>query len=375
MAKFLPAGDIECVGEWDDALKLQSGDQTYPERPVLGLFTTGTSAGETKLVLYSKANIRASLAGVLKFYDLRQISAIFSYPQPFHTFGLLLGYVLSLEKGWPLFFGDGSYSLSHHARWFEVQREYPGLMTLGTPTHFKDLMTYAATAGKLLNPTYTCIVGGASVAVKLWQDLKDRLRIQAPSIGYGATEASPGVMHQFAGRAPLQDGEIGVPLDGLKLSICKAGGYEIAGPSVCLAMIFKDRIEFPQTVHIADQIERRGDGVFLFRGRSDSVLNRGGEKFSFESIEQILRQQLDLDVLAFAVPDARLQWELGLLVRTHVEGTLDLKLALQIQKCLKSRFRAGFNVSYFRGVREFPLNQNHKLDRKMALATFSNAEV
>src|ERR1044072_8817899 len=74
---FLPA--IEATREW-------------PARPVLGLFTSGTTAGGKKSFLYSKANIRASLEGILKFFDVSRIDSIFCYPQPFHTFGLLLGY-------------------------------------------------------------------------------------------------------------------------------------------------------------------------------------------------------------------------------------------------------------------------------------------
>ncbi len=362
MAAFLPHGSVQYSGAWDETPELVAGGQTFPDRPVLGLMTSGTTAGESKLVFYSKRNIRASLSGVLQFYDERRLDGIFCYPQPFHTFGLLLGYVLGLEKGLPLHRGEGRYSLDHHRRWLDFQS--PGLMTLGTPTHFQDLLSYVEAANISVSPTYTCVVGGASVSMDLWQRLQNRLRIEAPSIGYGATEASPGVMHQFAGVPPKEDGEIGLPLPGVQVSV-QSDGYNMKGPSVCMAMAFQDRIEFPKEVFIKDQIEQRPDGVFLFRGRSEALLNRGGEKFSFDTIERILKDRLGLEVLAFAVPDPRLSWELGLLIQSsdRQEG-----LVATAQACLQEVMKANFSSSYFRTVTSFPYNQNQKPDRKQALA-------
>ena len=60
--------------------------QNYETKPVLGLFTSGTSTGESRLILYSKANVKSFArrdSEVLLFSQ--PIESIFCYPQPFHT--------------------------------------------------------------------------------------------------------------------------------------------------------------------------------------------------------------------------------------------------------------------------------------------------
>src|SRR5687768_14209246 len=63
------------------------------EQPILGVFTSGTVNGTPKLVFYSKTNIESSLTSIRSLFDVKRIEKIFCYPQPTHTFGLILGYV------------------------------------------------------------------------------------------------------------------------------------------------------------------------------------------------------------------------------------------------------------------------------------------
>lgn len=353
--EFLPPGEIQWHGEWSKTpTDIPRVPADYPETPVLGLFTSGTSSGQNRLVLYSKANIRASLEGILKFFDSSRIDSVFSYPQPFHTFGLLLGHILAIENGWRLLAGDGKYSSAFHERW--LSDHTAGSLTLGTPTHFLDLMAYAKDLS--IQPSYSCIVGGAPVSVTLWRRLREELKIEQPTTGYGATEASPGVTHMPAGREPKEDGEIGFLIDGVDVKL-SSDGYRLFGPSVCLAIIQQNRIEFPNSVFISDELKKRDDGIFVFHGRSDLVLNRGGLKFSLEQIERGLQQKLGLSVIACAIPDARLGQELALVIPENgdMQAILD---------ALQAEWGVRFASSHFVKATQLPVNASLKPDRVQA---------
>ncbi|RYZ63427.1 MAG: hypothetical protein EOP05_23595, partial [Proteobacteria bacterium] len=206
----------------------------FPEKPLFGVFTSGTVSGKPRLVLYSRRNIEAALEAVLKLFDRTRITSVFAYPQPFHTFGLTLGYLLALKLGVPLRFHEGKYSQESHRT--RASFTDAGQLTLGTPAHFFDLCALIK-KGLEVTPSYSCIIGGAAVDVDLWNQVRSIAQIEAPSIGYGCTEASPAVTHLNPGTAPSRSGEIGFPLDNLHSTVVKDQGVEISGPSLCMAKI------------------------------------------------------------------------------------------------------------------------------------------
>ncbi|MBS1961820.1 MAG: acyl--CoA ligase [Bdellovibrionales bacterium] len=387
---LLPAGEVRVVGDaWTEGeraeiARLASGAAkpiagpakpiAYPARPILGVFTSGTVGGKPRLVLYSKANVEASLEGILEVFDRDRIDAIFAYPQPFHTFGLVLGYVQAIATGRPLIAPFGRYSSDFHRAWRETASRHPGLLTLGTPTHFQDLLKAAeAWEPEAIPATYTTIIGGASVPRALWRGLRDRLRVAAPSIGYGCTEASPGLTHLPPGREPSEDGEIGGVLAGLSVEILPGTGLEFTGPQACLAIIQDGRIEFPRRILIRDRLGARpapnGRTNYVFEGRYDLVFNRGGVKFSLEEIERFLRESFPAsEFLAVAVADDRLGEDLGLLVRAR-ESRDDRSAPSEeeskkaILAALHGKFRAHFDPARVLSVSELPTNAAAKPDR------------
>lgn len=368
---LLPAGEISLLGEtWTDADRADIERRAdvprsteYPAFPILGVFTSGTVGGKPRLILYSRANVEASLAGILEVFDRDRIDAIFCYPQPFHTFGLILGYVQAVATGRPLIAPAGRYASDFHLAWREAARTHPGLLTLGTPTHFQDLVKAAAgwSAGAVV-PTYSAIIGGASVPRALWRALRDSVRIAAPSIGYGCTEASPGLTHLPPGREPAEDGEIGSVLSGVSLEPIPGIGLEFAGPSTCLAIVQDGRVQFPRRVLIRDRLAARENGRLVFEGRYDLVFNRGGMKFSLEEIERFLQESFPTAAfLCVAVRDERLGEDLGVLVRAAEAPTEAFRKAIGV--ALQTRFLAHFNLGRIVWVAELPTNAAAKPDR------------
>ncbi|MBC7691971.1 MAG: AMP-binding protein [Methylotenera sp.] len=360
---------VEMVGSWDiESLELIARAQTekvaralqeFPENPVLGVFTSGTVSGEPRLILYSKANIEAALAGVRSFFEVTRIKTIFCYPQPFHTFGLILGYVQAMLFDLELVALPGRYSRPAHD--LRASLTTANLLTLGTPTHFHDLLEYARIEKRTLQPSYTSVSGGAKTSVSLWKSMRDELKIESPSIGYGASEAAPAMTHLPPGRMPTEDGEVGFAIPGVSLEIQPEKGVEFTGPNVCLAVIQGGKIEFPEKILIRDELtQRESDRVLIYKGRHELLLNRGGAKFSLEKIQEILSTSFNCEIACVAITDTRLGEELGVLFKFSSDHKMDRR---KISEVLKENFGSTFAPQYFVQIPEMPLNPNGKVSR------------
>jgi len=364
----LPSGVIDFRGSWNagvpETIRVDSGTKhAFPDKPVLGVFTTGTTRATPKLVLYSKKNITACADAILSLFAEDKIKSVFCYPQPYHVFGLLLGYALSQHKGMNLLRPHGRYSDRHHQDWLDGDKS--ALLTLATPAHLRDLVAYCRRHGAQPQASYAGILGGASVMRSDWLAAKEVLKIQKPSIGYGCSEASPGIMHLAPGQAPQEDGEVGLPLAGVTIAADNAGGFRFTGDNVCLATIEGGQVTFPESIFVRDQLVKRDDGVYVFRARTDLVLNRGGEKFSLDQIEMVLKRQLNIEAICVAVADGRLGEELGILAQ-RAQPTND-QTRQAIYKTLEKEFGKKFSQENFQEVDALPVNFNSKVDRKLAV--------
>ncbi len=359
----LPPGELVFHGEWHDApRRLGQGRADYPAAPVLGVFTTGSTAAK-KLVLYSRANIKAAQDAILELFDRRRIDTVYCYPQPYHVFGLLLGHDLAARRGLQLVAAPGPYGHEAHELWLSLQSER--LLTLATPSHMRDLCAFLE-----MNPdakprrTYSCILGGAKVDKDVWLKARAIARIEEPSVGYGCTEASPGVTHLPPGVEPLVDGDLGWPLGSVTMAFdAEEPGYSIHGPGLCLALSEGGALTFPTSHQVRDELTTLSGGRYGFAGRLDFVLNRGGEKFPLERIEAVLKARHALDTICVALPDPRLGEELGILARAgrQLEPTA-------IYATLTEVFQRRFNPGLLTLIDELPLNANAKLDRHAAKA-------
>ncbi len=364
----LPSGEIEILGDWEtrkssvrEAALKHRNPIAYPDVPRFGVFSSGTTSGDPKLVLYSKNNIETSLAGIMSLFDETRITSVFSYPQPSHTFGLVLGYLLTEIYKLQLHTGEGKYSTEFHKLRSEIKA--PNLLTLGTPTHFRDLISFLNKNELSLAPSYSAIVGGAPVTRTLWNELKNTLHIEAPSIGYGATEASPGITHLPPGIEPVEDSEIGYPLPDTTVAP-SLEGLTFKGPGLGFAVIQKRNITFPTSGRLSDRIEARSDERLVYCGRLEACLNRGGEKFSLEHIEMVLRERFGAETLCVSLPHPRLGEELGVLVKT---SELSAPTIEQFQTALFEVFHNRFAEANWKALDSLPSSETGKPDRLAAI--------
>ncbi len=363
--KLLPEGEVIWAGEGPppQGLPIERSENLWQgrSRPALGVFTSGTSSLQPKLVLYSRENLIASVDQIFGLFDLQRIDTVFCYPQPFHTFGLILGYVAAVVKQWKLVTGPGRYSSEFHKRWFNVESE--NLLTLGTPLHFLDLAEFLQSHPRKIRPTYSAIIGGAPVTRSLWLTLRDELKIEAPSIGYGCTEASPGLTHLRPGVEPSHDNEIGEMLPGVQMTLIPQIGLEFSGPNTCLSMIRGPEIEFPERILIHDHLRQAKNKQFTFVGRFDQMINRGGEKIALDSLQQKLKFDLGLETLCVKLADKRLGEDLGILVKTAAAEPAHTEKVINY---LATEFGLKIAPSNVLGVGSFPMNPSLKFDRFQA---------
>ncbi len=370
---FLPAGEIVTIGDWKKQQQFANNSQIiYPSTPIIGVFTSGTTRQHPKLVLYSKRNLLTTLEGIFSLFDMEKLKYIYSFPQPFHAFGLVLGYLASIHFNKKIIFEPGvgtPFSIQH---WLDLDENIrQGLLTLGTPTHFHDLLFYINAKKITPRPSYSSICGGAKVSCDLWPKLKNELKILLPSIGYGCTEASLAVTHLAPGIEPKEDGELGVPIPGVDAQIVSEG-IKIVGPSVCLAMITKNEIDFPQEFIIKDQVKKRSDSVWVYVGRAELFLNRGGEKYLLEDFESTIKKEFNLENVCVAVPDKRLGEELGVAFMKDETTIFDDNFLSRLKTFLKDRYIKGFNSIQISIFDRFPTTDNAKINRDKIVETIVN---
>ena len=101
------------------------------------------------------------LAAIHALLDTAHLRAIHCLPQPFHTFGLTLGYVASIVLDRPLVALEGRYGPAAVDHWLSTPKQ--GVLTLGAPTHFHDLVARVQGRGVTVDPSAASIVGGAPV--------------------------------------------------------------------------------------------------------------------------------------------------------------------------------------------------------------------
>lgn len=368
--RALPESRVVFAGDWDQTTKARAlefqpkgNSAQFAEQPVIAIFTSGSMSGTPRLVLYSKRNILCSLDGVRSFFDTSRIKKIFCYPQPLHTFGFSLGYVHAMLKGLELVAASGRYSSAAHDLWFSSVDE--NTLTLGVPTHFSDLIKVADRRN--VPNSYSCIIGGAPVSVALWHQARSILKIEAPSIGYGATECAPGVTHLGAGVAPTENGEIGIALPGVEFTKVNEG-VRVKGDNVCVAQYDGEKLTFGREAILSDSVKLKSGGGWVYQGRTDHLINRGGLKFQLETIEDFLDKKHGVRAVCVAVKDERLGDDLAIVA----EPT---KVAVQqIYRDLESHFHTRFDSKKFYTLAALPVNASNKIDRRECQKALENSE-
>ncbi|WP_413293190.1 AMP-binding protein [Bdellovibrio sp. HCB185ZH] len=361
--------EFELHGEWPEDIRkltqqiprtMTDSEKRIIESAVLGVFTSGTTSGVNRLVLYSKENVTTSLSAIRELYNTQRIKKIFSYPQPTHTFGLVLGYMQAVLNNAQIIFAEGAYSRQTHQLWLE--QVDTNTLTLGTPTHFVDLIQFVKRQNIIPHKSYTSIIGGAMATCDLWQQMRSVLNIEQPSIGYGATEASPGVTHLPPGIPPKVDGDIGYVLSGVSVKVQEEGIY-FEGSNACAGIFENGELKHAEQILLKDSLKPHTEGGktrYTFNGRTDLVVNRGGLKLPMEVLEGKIASHFFCRCMAVSLFDERLGEDIGFIIQSDVSDkeTLKARIADLVEEFVGVK-PALSNIIFS----DIPLNANFKFDR------------
>ncbi|NQZ18140.1 MAG: hypothetical protein HRT44_02615 [Bdellovibrionales bacterium] len=136
-----------------------------------------------------------------------------------------------------------------------------------------------------------------------------------------------------------------------------------------MATLQNGQWETPTDYLLPDIIDiRESDGTWIYKARAKWFINRGGEKFSLEKIEQDVLKETGIEVLGFPIKDQRLGEELGLVIQCHPDEFSHQKE--KVFFCLKRIYLREFNPEMALPVDEIPRNESQKKDRKKSLEIF-----
>lgn len=242
-----------------DALR-SANEPSYPNVRFL-LRTSGTT-GQARWVALSDRNVLSVLASHLPHARLGNARVISVLPW-WHAFGLVLDLLPALLSGAEII-RDPEGGRSPRSI-LALSRAWGATHLNAVPLTVQRLLD-RSDGRSFLKQLRGGIVGGAPISAPLAEALQDtHLRV-----GYGQTEASPGIMLGEPGA--WHANYLGHPV-GCDVAVSDAGELLFEGPNACVGF-WQDGHFHPadphRTVATGDRVRRTEDG-FFFEGRTDTA--------------------------------------------------------------------------------------------------------
>jgi acyl-CoA synthetase (AMP-forming)/AMP-acid ligase II len=238
---------------------LRSPD-TPPTPDVRFLLRTSGTTDHARWVALSDRNVLSVLASHLPHFSLTDARVLSVLPWT-HAFGLVLDFFPALLSGSELIRDpDGGRSPDRLVR---LRDAWGATHLSAVPLTLQRLLDTDRGA-RLLRHLKGGIVGGAPVSGPLADELADT----ALRVGYGLTEASPGVALGPPGQWAAH--YLGRPV-GCSVTVADDGELLFDGPNACVGFWRNGRLDRAapdRTVATGDLVERDGDDLY-FRGRKD----------------------------------------------------------------------------------------------------------
>lgn len=236
--------------------------ETPPTPDARFLLRTSGTTDHARWVALSDRNVLSVLTAHLPHLSLQNARALSVLPWT-HAFGLILDFFPALLSDAELIRDpEGGRDPERLVR---LRNAWGATHLSAVPLTIERLLTLDDGAA-LLQDLQGGIVGGAPIA----GPLAKRLSNTALRVGYGLTEASPGVALGPSGKWTAH--YLGRPL-GCSVHIADDGELLFEGDNACLGFWRDgalDRADPDRTVATGDLVERKGEDLF-FRGRKDDA--------------------------------------------------------------------------------------------------------
>lgn len=235
------------------------------------------------------------------------------------------------------------------------------------PTMLRRILDHPARSSTDLSSLTSITYGAAPAAA----DLVARALAAFPGVSFantfGQTETLGGITalnpedHHDAARL----GSVGRPVDGVVIRIVEpSGGADVTPGEVGELLVLSPQNVISGWQRTGDLVRQDVDGYLYVAGRVDELINRGGEKFSPDEIESVIRSHPTVvDAAVAGVPDA----EMGQRVGAAVVASAALTQAELLDHCRASlaRFKLPELIVF---VDELPVNALDKVVRNRVAA-------
>ncbi len=247
------------------------------------LISTSGTGGSPRWIALSDANVGAVLASHLPVLGLTRTDRLLSTLPWSHAFGLVLEFLAALKTGASLVRSAAPADVNEHLR---LARQWKLNWWCAVPAMVRHLAGESAGPG-FLNALRGGVVGGAAITAELAAILTGtRLRV-----GYGQTEAAPGIMLGDPG--DFVPDILGRPV-GCEVRQSEEGEIEFCGPNACLGLW--PPAEFPPQRPPGPGWVATGDfghtvgGTYFFEGRRDDLIRlENGRSVSALALERKFR--------------------------------------------------------------------------------------
>lgn len=263
----------------------------YPDHQFI-LRSSGTTSNGRWSVL-TKTSVESVLKSHLEELDFTDEEIVLSVLPWHHCFGLILDLLPALINNVELHrLGDGGKDLP--ALRSKIN-ELESVRLNGVPLHFKRI---AAISPEILSKIHDGIVGGAAIPKELAEILTgSNLRV-----GYGQTEASPGI--SLGKKGEFQENCLGYPL-GCEIIIDEKHQLHFKGPNRFAGYWTSQGFEKVTGSYIAtgDLVHQNKEGFLRFKGRVDDRIKllNGREIYPLElesKLRRLLPERTDVVVLS-----------------------------------------------------------------------------
>ncbi|WP_214103370.1 class I adenylate-forming enzyme family protein [Acrocarpospora catenulata] len=271
-------------------------------------FTSGTS-GTSKGVRFTHGTLSASAWGAIFLGGIDSRTRNLSLVGMYHSGGIHDTVRLAMAGGTVLW--SGGWDVERVVRIIETHR--PNFAYWIIPTMARDLMRHPRWPGLDLRGLRTYVAGEPVPA-----DVRDALLAKGAQVGnmYGLTEAMPvcvlGPSLYYGEETQVPAGSSGRP----NRSFCEVAlkdpftgerllGDDVEG-EVCIRgdVVTPGYLADPERtaeafddegyLHTRDRAYRDPDGWYFIRGRTDDIINAGGEKLSLLEVDEALRNHPDV---------------------------------------------------------------------------------
>lgn len=349
-----------------------------PEEPALILFTSGTEAAP-KGALHSGEGLVHEARSCITDWGVTFRDTMFMGSPMTHITGLLQGYLIPTRAGATALLMD---------RWnpgeaIKLIERWGATYMAGATPFLRELLAAYREAGIARSSLVQYCCGGASVPPELIRDAAD-FGISAYR-AWGMTEMPTATISNESDPLDARsetDGRVSVGVEvrvvdensnNAPVPTGETGSLQLRGPEMMIGYVNEN---LDGHVFTTDGWLRTGDvgsldtrGYLRVSGRTKDIINRGGEKFSVQEIEQLVSSHPAVRSAAvIAVPAGRLGEQIGVaLVCSTPVSVEDLGEFVLAQGAAKQKRPERVVV-----VEQLPMNTTGKVDRRALLALFSD---